>query len=108
MLFLCFNSFLRDALRRGCSIPGVTFHNAHSLAGSLHPMPGTHIEDVLAEFEEYLDVVYEAEDWPYTNVIVDEGQDLDDRLLNRLHDLVRVKGGCFYVFYDRNHFILGN
>ena len=108
VLFLCFNSFLRDALRRGCSIPGVTFHNAHSLAGSLHPMPGTPIEDVLAEFEEYLDVVYEAEDWPYTNVIVDEGQDLDDRLLNRLHDLVRVKGGCFYVFYDRNQFILGN
>lgn len=108
VLFLCFNSLLRDTLKQGCNIPGVTFHNAHSLARSLHRMPGTPLEDVLDEFEEYLDVVYEAEDWPYDNVIVDEGQDLDDRLLNRLYDLVKAKKGCFYVFYDRNQFVQGN
>lgn len=108
VLFLCYNSFLRDALKQGNAIPGVTFHNAHSLAWSLHPMPGSPIEDVLDEFEEYLDIVYEPQDWPYDNVIMDEGQDLDDRLLNRLYDFVRAKGGCLYVFYDRNQFVMGN
>ena len=108
VLFLCYNSLLRDALKDANNVPGVTFHNAHSLARSMHPMPGTPLDDVLDEFEEYLDVVYEAEDWPYDNVIVDEGQDLDDRLLNRLYELVRAKGGCFYVFYDKNQYIMRN
>lgn len=108
VLFLCFNRYLRDTLRANDAIPGVTFHNAHSLAWELHPMPGTPIDDVLADFEEWLVEVYGPDDWPYDNVIVDEGQDLDDRLLNRLYELVRQKHGCFYVFYDRNQYIFGN
>ncbi len=108
VLFLCYNSLLRDALKDANNVPGVTFHNAHSLAWSMHPMQDMPIEEVLGEFEEFLDVVYEPGDWPYNNVIVDEGQDLDDRLLNRLYELVRAKGGCFYVFYDRNQYIMRN
>lgn len=64
------------------------------------------IDDVLAEFEEYLEVVFDKENWKYKNVIVDEGQDLDDRLLNRLYDLSKSKKGSFYVFYDKNQFIM--
>lgn len=108
VLFLCFNRYLRDALRDNDAIPGVTFHNAHTLAWELHPMPDTPIDEVLADFEEWLDEVYGPDDWPYDNVIVDEGQDLDDRLLNRLYELVRQKRGCFYVFYDRNQYVMGN
>jgi len=32
VLFLCFNRYLRDALRTRAAVPGVTYHNAHSLA----------------------------------------------------------------------------
>ena len=53
-------------------------------------------------------MIYGPDDWPYDNVIVDEGQDLDGRLLNRLCDLVRQKRGCFYVFYDKNQYVMGN
>lgn len=108
VLFLCYNSLLRDALKDANNVPGVTFHNAHSLAWSMHPMQDMPIEEVLGGFEEFLDVVYEPGDWPYDNVIVDEGQDLDDRLLNRLYELVRAKSGCFYVFYDKNQYIMRN
>ena len=53
-------------------------------------------------------MVFDADSWSYSNIIVDEGQDLDDRLLNRLYELVKKKNGCFYVFYDRNQYIMKN
>ena len=108
VLFLCFNSFLRDSLRENETIPGVVFHNAHSLAYEMMGKPKSNIDAVLEEFEEYLEVVFDKENWEYKNVIVDEGQDLDDRLLNRLYDLVKSKQGCFYVFYDNNQLIMKN
>lgn len=108
VLFLCFNSFLRDALRRNNTIPNVTFHNAHSLAYEIMGPSDLPIDQVLEEFEEFLDVVFDEESWEYSNIIIDEGQDLDDRLLNRLYELVKKKNGCFYVFYDRNQYIMKN
>lgn len=107
VLFLCYNSFLRDSLKQN-AIPNVTFHNAHSLAYEIMGQSDSPIEDVLEEFEEYLEEVFDEESWGYGNIIVDEGQDLDDRLLNRLYELVKSKKGCFYVFYDRNQYIMKN
>ena len=106
VLFLCYNSFLRDMLKSNNSIPNVTFHNAHSLAFEIMGMSDAPIEKVLSEFEDFLEEVFDEESWHYSNIIVDEGQDLDDRLLNRLYELVKKKNGCFYVFYDRNQFIM--
>ena len=108
VLFLCFNSFLRDALKANNNIPNVSFHNAHSLAFEIMGHSDAPIECVLSEFEDFLDVVFDEDNWEYTNIIVDEGQDLDDRLLNRLYKLIKLKNGCFYVFYDRNQFIMKN
>lgn len=108
VLFLCYNSFLKDNLKTNNTIPNVTFHNAHSLAYEI--MGGLNVDRdrVLEEFEEFLTDVFEPEDWPYVNVIIDEGQDLSDRLVNALYDLVKRKHGYFYVFYDRNQYILKN
>ena len=108
VLFLCYNSFLRDSLRDTNTIPGVVFHNAHSLAYEIMGPSDAKIEDVLEEFEEYLEVVFDKDNWKYKNIIIDEGQDLDDRLLNRLYDLTRSQKGCFYIFYDKNQFIMKN
>lgn len=108
VLFLCYNSFLRDMLKDSNPVPNVTFHNAHSLAYEIMGPSDSPIENVLIEFEEYLEEMFDAESWNYSNIIVDEGQDLDDRLLNRLYELVKSKSGCFYVFYDRNQYIMKN
>lgn len=108
VLFLCYNSYLRDMLRENNPIPNVTFHNAHSLAYEIMGHSDAPIDDVLSEFEEYLEVVFDEDMWNYSNIIIDEGQDLDDRLLNRLYELVKKQNGCFYVFYDRNQFIMKN
>ena len=108
VLFLCFNSFLRDALKKNNTIPNVTFHNAHSLAYEIMGQSDSPIDEILEEFEEFLEEVFDEDSWEYSNIIVDEGQDLDDRLLNRLYELVKLKNGCFYVFYDRNQYIMKN
>lgn len=108
ILFLCFNSFLRDMLRSNNEESNIIIHNAPSLALEIMGKSNSSIENIISEFEDYLEVIFEVEDWKYKNVIVDEGQDLDDRLLNRLYELVKDKHGCFYVFYDRNQYIMGN
>ena len=108
VLFLCFNYFLKETLKKNNNIPNVTFHNAHSLAYEIMGRSDAPIEEALEEFEEFLEEVFDEDSWKYSNIIVDEGQDLDDRLLNRLYELVKSKNGCFYVFYDRNQYIMKN
>ena len=108
VLFLCYNSFLRDMLKNNNAIPNVTFHNAHSLAAEVMGITDAPIEEVLTLFEDFLEEVFDSDEWHYRNIIIDEGQDLDDRLLNSLYELVKARGGCFYVFYDRNQFIMRN
>lgn len=106
VLFLCFNSFLRDNLRENNTIPNVVFHNIHSLAYEIMGSSNLSLDEVVDEFEDYLEEVFDDEMWTYKNIIIDEGQDLDDRLINRLYDIVKRKKGAFYVFYDRNQSIL--
>ncbi len=108
VLFLCYNSFLRDVLKDNNAIPNVTFHNAHSLAFEIMGPSDAPIDVALSKFEDYLEETFDEDSWRYGNIIVDEGQDLDDRLLNRLYELVQKKHGCFYVFYDRNQYIMKN
>lgn len=106
VLFLCYNSFLRDNLRENNTVPNVVFHNIHSLAYEVMGNSSLSADDLVEEFEDYLEVVFDDEMWAYKNIIIDEGQDLDDRLINRLYDIVKRKNGAFYVFYDRNQSVL--
>ena len=105
---LSFNRFHKVNLKNKNAIPNVTYHNAHSLAYEIMGGSNIDMDKVLDEFEEFLSDIFEPEDWSYTNVIIDEGQDLSDRLMNALYDLVKRKNGFFYVFYDRNQYILRN
>lgn len=44
---------------------------------------------------------------PFRHIVIDEGQDFQDEHLQLLHTIAKGKGGCFYVFYDKNQFIQG-
>lgn len=107
VLFLCYNSFLKEYLRQNFSQPGIAFHNVHSLAAEILNDPNIELNELLNALEEYLDLM-EPIDWPYDHVVIDEGQDLDEGLVNRLNELVKAKGGNFYVFYDRNQYVMKN
>ena len=42
----------------------------------------------------------------YENVVIDEGQDIDERILEHISMLVDMLGGHYYVFYDKNQYIM--
>ncbi len=109
VLYLCYNNFLKEYLRSEFSYPGIVYHNAHSLAMEVLATGGDlDLDNLLDEFEEFLLEVIEAEDWKYDHIVIDEGQDLNERLVNSLYDMAKAKDGSFYVFYDRNQYIMKN
>ncbi len=111
VLFLCYNKFLKNYLRDNHSQTGIVFHNVHSLAMEIL---GINIDGnvcfdrVINDLEEFLVSNASSDRWPYGNVIIDEGQDLNESLIAKLYDLINLKSGSFYVFYDRNQSIANN
>ena len=59
VLFLCYNSFLKENLKGNNTIPNVTFHNAHSLAYEIMGGSNVDMDRVLEEFEEFLTDVFD-------------------------------------------------
>lgn len=106
-LYLCFNEFLLESLRKAYpNDENITFHNVRTLGQEILGREDIPIEKIVATFEEYLDSEYDDNLWPYPNIIVDEAQDLSDTLLEHLSYLMEISGGVFYTFYDRNQAIM--
>ncbi|MCI6483333.1 MAG: ATP-binding domain-containing protein [Selenomonadaceae bacterium] len=61
---------------------------------------------MIPAFQEFFANEYDDEQWQYPNIVVDEGQDIDDGILSHLCDLSQLYDGIFYVFYDRNQYIM--
>ena len=106
VLLLCFNEFLLKHLRTQELNPLITVHNVRSLAEEILQDNSLPIEQVNKFFEEYFATDFDDTDWQYPNIVVDEGQDISDAMLEHLSFLAELNDGSFYVFYDRNQFIL--
>ena len=106
-LYLCFNEFLLESLRKAYPHEeNITFHNVRTLGQEILGREDIPIDKIVAVFEQYLDEEYDDSLWPYPNIIVDEAQDLSDALLEHLSYLMEVNNGVFYTFYDRNQAIM--
>ena len=106
VLLLCFNEFLLQHLRTQKLDPLITVHNVRSLAEEILQDDTLPIEQINKFFEEYFATDFDDTDWQYPNIVVDEGQDISDAMLEHLSFLAELNDGSFYVFYDRNQFIL--
>lgn len=106
VLLLCFNEFLLKHLRTQELNSLITVHNVRSLAEEILQDNSLPIEQVNKFFEEYFATDFDDTDWQYPNIVVDEGQDISDAMLEHLSFLAELNDGSFYVFYDRNQFIL--
>ncbi len=106
VLLLCFNEFLLQHLRTQDLNPLITVHNVRSLAEEILQDDSLPIEQINRFFEEYFATDFDDTDWKYPNIVVDEGQDISDAMLEHLSFLAELNDGSFYVFYDRNQFIL--
>lgn len=105
VLFLCFNSKLKDHLAKEYPLKGVSYFTIDSFACKLCSTATANykfLENLLWEYDEG------KEEFPYNHVIVDEGQDFGqtrmhtDIIFELLEDIVlKTDNGSFYVFYDK-------
>lgn len=111
VLFLCFNKYLCDHLKKNYNYENVSYYTIDGFACSI-----CHSE--YADFDELetrlLDLSYNK-NFPYKHIIVDEGQDFgqnrieEARVLDTLEEIVLEESinGSYYVFYDKNQLIQG-
>ena len=103
VLFLSYNSALRNFLKESYKIPRVDFHTFHSLSkkyittntNSINDLPKLFIDKILND-----DFIFN-----YDSIIIDEGQDFENDWLEALK--MKIKGS-FYIFYDNNQLIFQN
>ncbi|MCH3914461.1 MAG: NERD domain-containing protein [Acidaminococcaceae bacterium] len=107
VLYLCFNEFLLQHLRKQEHSPLLTFHNVRTLAQEILEDDSIPINEINQYFEDYFATDFDDNDWQYPNIVVDEGQDITDEMLEHLSFLAEWANGAFYVFYDRNQYLMG-
>ena len=111
VLFLCYNSMLRDELaRRLADEPSVEVRTIASFACK---MCGTSEPDYYGLADRLLECA-DGEGFPYCHIVIDEGQDFgvedieQSGILELLLELVSARKGTFYLFYDRRQFVQGS
>ena len=101
VLFLCFNRFLYADLLHRYPYQNVTYYNIHTFIS--HYRPGSDTSTAELRAAELLKI-----DWDeleFDDVIIDEAQDFDNREILYFKDLVELRGGHFFVFYDKNQLL---
>lgn len=106
VLYLCFNEFLLSYVKEHYTCENIVFHNVRSLAEYLMPNSNYSIAEIIPQFIEYFRNEYDDLEWSYENVVIDEGQDIDEHILEHISILVDMLGGHYYVFYDKNQYIM--
>ena len=106
VLYLCFNEFLLSYLQEHYKQSSIIFHNVRSLAEELMPQQEYSISEIIPMFIEYFLTEYDDCLWPYDNVVIDEGQDIPESILEHISILTDMLNGHFYVFYDKNQYIM--
>lgn len=110
VLFLCYNSFLKEHLKETYPYPHVHYYTIDGLACKL-------CETKKPDYKllrECLEEMFCAGTFPYKHVIIDEGQDFG-RVEDEEEELIELlktnaiddesRGGTFYLFYDKNQMI---
>lgn len=101
VLFLCYNSALRQHLEAHHAQPSVRYLTFHGLARELMGRN----EPLDRATQALIEHLADDAPIPYDHVIVDEGQDFDRDWLEFLR--YRFRDTAFYVFYDRYQAIQG-
>ena len=105
VLFLCFNVKLREYLEKAYPNSLIAYYTVAGFACKVCGTDSPNYALLKSKLEDY----YISETFPYKHVIIDEGQDFGNEvieetdILQLLHDIIADtgQGGTFYVFYDR-------
>lgn len=103
VLFLCFNSKLKDFLETTYKYDNVDYYTIDKFACK---MCGTNEPDYYALEDKLIEYVEGG--FPYKHIVVDEGQDFgqarmrSEEIFSVLEELVlSTEDGTFYIFYDK-------
>ena len=110
VLFLCFNTLLKDFLQEQYAQPNLTISNLDSLyTQKTRKMLPSGIEGTAEKRRLLEEFIYEWQDHglSYKHIVIDEGQDFSNEHLEALHTIALETSGCFYVFYDKHQFVQG-
>lgn len=104
VLFLCFNSKLKDFLSTNYDYTNVEYYTIDGFACNMCSSSVADFNDLETKLIE----IYDNMSFPYTHIIIDEGQDFGQKRMNSdeifklLEEIVlSTDKGTFYVFYDK-------
>lgn len=105
VLFLCFNTQLKDYLENNYAREFVSYYTIAGFACKICNTARPDYKELKSKLEDY----YISGSFPYKHVIIDEGQDFGSEaieetdIIQLIHDIIvdTDQGGTFYVFYDR-------
>lgn len=101
VLFLCFNQFLIEDIKKKYPYNNVEYFNINLLINKYFP----HID--LSSNKTRVEYLYKI-DWDklnYDDVIIDEAQDFEEEEILYFSDYTKLKNGHFLVFYDRKQLV---
>lgn len=102
VLFLCFNKFLYEKLKNNYTIKNLDILNIHSYLVQFNTNISTRkdMTDILNKIP--------INDFEYDSLIIDEGQDFPDEVMEKFYDFSHYISGKFLIFYDKNQIIYKN
>lgn len=108
VLFLCYNTFLKEHLRETYPYPHVSYYTVAGLSQKLcEKVDYKALQEKLTQM--FLEGIF-----PYQHVIIDEGQDFGKEEIDEVEiiELLRENAidneerkGTFYLFYDKNQMV---
>lgn len=100
VLFLCFNKFLYLHLNEKCKIEGVDYYNLHTFLSKYSS------DDLLTD-EKCLKALKSIDftELEYNSIIIDEAQDMNDKIINYFYEISTSINIKLMIFYDKNQMI---
>lgn len=105
VLFLCYNRLLAQYLRENIDDNlSINVYNLYELTSKVQSIYGKY-EDINDDSISDFLMSKNFDNLDYVHIIIDEGQDFSDDHIQILKAYTKVKGGHFYVFYDKRQLV---
>lgn len=104
VLFLCFNKFLYYHLDNKCRLNNVDYYNLHTFLSK-------NSSDDISTDEKCLKALKStdfANTLDYQAIIIDEAQDINDKILIEFYEICKRLNYNLYLFYDKNQMLFQN
>lgn len=104
VLFLCFNKFLYYHLDNKCKLNNADYYNLHTFLSKNSSGDISKDEKCLKALKS----IDFANTLDYQAIIIDEAQDINDKILIEFYEICKRLNYNLYLFYDKNQMLFQN